>query len=823
MKHSVQTLVWLYDLLLKLYPRQYRAEYGEEMRCVFRLIADETARQGALPLIRLSSRELFDLPGAVVREHWRAGKSRKMNNKLLYLFAAIILTIACWPIAYFLWGFGSPVKVIVTATVGGLSASALAWAARRVSYRGWVYAGLFILAGLFLPASVLSEDFPDDQSTLFLILSAALVIAAFLLHSGLHLYRQLQNAGAVEGRGSQPQRKFAGRTATVVLVLSALLLTKALYNLYWSTVWDNTTDSLGYFWLVFPVAAALYSGAVISITLPGGTKLAGLLYALLIPALMIAVSTGAQSVDFFQLTEDRAGQVSQAIEAYYARKGSYPQDLRQLTPGYVLSLPGPVLLFGQDWCYEGGSDYYRLGAVYREHWSNPFITARVYASAGNPPEPSEICGKELSETRSQYAAKFNAVPTPVPLPTSAVSIPRTAVEPVLRAESLSVGNWSPDGAYLVFGLTAYYGELGGELEIDLHFLDAKTGQVCPASRPKWMEGWRSGGLRAHYTWLPDGRGLYVSDAGEMVVLTPCMDGVQELTGRYPVTFTQAVAFDEQSGGVLLKNPDAYWLLDGTSLEARQVPGITPGPAELQWSWGAWSPGGERLAISLLEQADTGATLYIVNGATGQVESSLPLQDASEANLPIVEWLTRYELLVHGSSLIVIDLGADPPETTDLIRDVFLLDIALPTDISSMDSLPNPTGDGYYLGVRVNQPHNQGVYLYASETDRVETFQHDTDTLFFFPGGQWMRLPKWEDSPTYRDEYEMGWLDQPGETHRLVVEATRRAAALKCFQDICLLARNWFSVPRKAFRWFRFPTENWSVSGNWRAQEGTPAT
>ena len=31
------------------------------------------------------------------------------------------------------------------------------------------------------------------------------------------------------------------------------------------------------------------------------------------------------------------------------------------------------------------------------------------------------------------------------------------------------------------------------------------------------------------------------------------------------------------------------------------------------------------------------------------------------------------------------------------------------------------------------------------------------------------LPKWEDSPAYRDEYEMVWLDQPGETHRLVIE------------------------------------------------------
>jgi len=33
----------------------------------------------------------------------------------------------------------------------------------------------------------------------------------------------------------------------------------------------------------------------------------------------------------------------------------------------------------------------------------------------------------------------------------------------------------------------------------------------------------------------------------------------------------------------------------------------------------------------------------------------------------------------------------------------------------------------------------------------------------------MRLPKWEDTPSYRDEYEMVWMDQPGETRRLVVE------------------------------------------------------
>lgn len=53
-----------------------------------------------------------------------------------------------------------------------------------------------------------------------------------------------------------------------------------------------------------------------------------------------------------------------------------PNDAR-LTPGYVLSLPGPVIIYGQDWCHDGGDDYYRLGYVVCEHWSGPRLTGQV--------------------------------------------------------------------------------------------------------------------------------------------------------------------------------------------------------------------------------------------------------------------------------------------------------------------------------------------------------------------------------------------------------------------------------------------------------------
>ena len=117
---------------------------------------------------------------------------------------------------------------------------------------------------------------------------------------------------------------------------------------------------------------------------------------------MIAVSARAQRVDFRQLTEERAERVSQAIETTYTRKGSYPQDLQHLIPWYVLSLPGPVTIYGQDWCYDGGEDYYRLGYVYREHWSDPDLHGRIYRAKGKVPDLPGICAEEIAALEKRY-------------------------------------------------------------------------------------------------------------------------------------------------------------------------------------------------------------------------------------------------------------------------------------------------------------------------------------------------------------------------------------------------------------------------------------
>lgn len=713
---------------------------------------------GLLALILLHLREFPRL----------GGRDRSLVLLALILFvglAAVPISTAIRAGETLQQGTGYFVWAILA--VSGLLAIAWGVGKRYPTALGLLVLGcLALFNGLELTALPVLAEPPAWQPALSVAVYTtlpALVVAtvAILAASGLRL---LLPAAASEplSPGAQLWR----------LTLAALVLAAYLVTFAWMWLWDGTNDGLrGLAMLMVSGLAAAAAALVLALSTTGWRRWAGVVFPILVVGTMQATASNAwQGVDNPTLivTERRAARIEQAVESYEEETGSYPDKLEALVPGKMWRVPLPMILPGDTWCYQGGEDYYRLGSIYRDHWSAPSITVRVYASAGAPPERSWSCDEKLAELQPQYdLARPGAGPTPEPLPTGPVPAERVSIQPVISAPSLAVGDWSPDGAYLIFGLTAYS---DAQTEVELHFLEAATGEVCRASEPAWTAGERSDGVREHVAWLPDGRLLYVSEGGETVAMTPCAEGAEPLTDRYPVPFTGAPSFDEQSRRVLLKSEEAYWLMDGNSLEVKQIAGIRPTGLESPWAWYDWSPGGERLVISLLNdpEGDNGGTLFIVDVATAEVERTLSLEDASMANLSVAEWLAPQKLLVHGG-LLEIDIGSDPPQTTDLLRDVFLLDLAYPADISSMDSLPNPAGEGYYLGIRANHPRNQSVYLYTSETGDVQVFEHDTHTLLFFPDGEWMALPQWEDEPSYRDEYELVWIERPGETGRLAVE------------------------------------------------------
>jgi hypothetical protein len=300
-----------------------------------------------------------------------------MNKKLSILLTAILL-LGIFGMLLLLGSSNALFLIAILALFIGLFAWAMPLILKRVNTKVWSITGFIILFGLLFPtSSLMSGNDAGTLSTLagttiFFLPSLALVDAAFLLYSGL-------------------TDTVSGRLKNVSLGLCFLLIIRTLYNLYVLTLWDNTYDPLGYLWLIVPIYAALLSGLTLSIALSDGKKLAGPLYTILATVLLISVSALAQHIDFRQETTRRAERTVQAIESYHERNGNYPETLSQLTPRYILSLPKPMIIYGQDWCYQSGSDYYRLGYIDRGHWSNPNLIGRVYKSVGEESYTQSIC------------------------------------------------------------------------------------------------------------------------------------------------------------------------------------------------------------------------------------------------------------------------------------------------------------------------------------------------------------------------------------------------------------------------------------------------
>lgn len=714
------------------------------------------------------------IPGLVVLTllHWREWNSlsQRTMNPILFAAGILLVTILVQLVRVILIGdiYQLEPLVLGTALLTVLAFMFIAWKwGKRYPLLLFVINVLYLTVFLAFDLGSLSmftESAPGQMYMHTLSALAYLAIPAMTIPVMAMLTTGMLNAPSA----TDEAKPVAWRLIFGRLTLGVISFGLLLYVYRWLWLWDGVDDGIRwYFMILVSGIASLSAGMVIAMTMTGIRRWAGLIFPIAVMGLIYLAGMTSfgiwNGITNYTITEERAARIQEAIENHRAKTGWYPLELEELVPGELWRVPLPMIMMGQGWCYQGGSNYYRLGAVYREHWSSPYLEARVYASAGEVPEGTWECDEKLADAIAQ-SGFYGPPPTPVPLPTSVASVPKVIVEPVLQAESLSIGSWSPDGAYLVLGLTEYFMKDGAErVTIDLRFLETGTGKICQPNQSQWEQ---SSGLPDHSAWLPDGRLLYLTDAGEVLAFTPCVPGAEDLTDRIPVRLTQVAAVDKHSGHILMKDEEAYWLLDGISLDVRKIADVH---AEMYWSWYDWSPGGERLAISWMSgpEVEDEAFLYIVDWASGEVTTTLPLEGASDANLPIAEWLTRDELLLHGDKLTVLDFRSNPPAMTDVLRDIFLLDIAYPNDVSSMDSVR--VGEEYYLGVQVNHPRNKDAYLYSSKTGQVEIFQHDVSTLFFLDDGQWMHLSKWEDEPSYRDEYMMVWMDQPNEPVRLKVE------------------------------------------------------
>lgn len=99
-------LGWFYTQSLKLYPREFRADFGDEMSAVFVQAIKDRNRTGKA--LRFFLRELRGLLLNLAREHWHSLTRKELSmttiRKPEWFFypAWIILTMLCVPIAFVL-------------------------------------------------------------------------------------------------------------------------------------------------------------------------------------------------------------------------------------------------------------------------------------------------------------------------------------------------------------------------------------------------------------------------------------------------------------------------------------------------------------------------------------------------------------------------------------------------------------------------------------------------------------------------------------------------------------------------------------------------
>lgn len=80
MTKNLQFLRRFYGLLLFLYPRSYREEYGRELQAVFDLSVEDAATAGGFEVENLILREIIAFPGAVLHEYLRERRRTKMEK-----------------------------------------------------------------------------------------------------------------------------------------------------------------------------------------------------------------------------------------------------------------------------------------------------------------------------------------------------------------------------------------------------------------------------------------------------------------------------------------------------------------------------------------------------------------------------------------------------------------------------------------------------------------------------------------------------------------------------------------------------------------------
>jgi len=195
-------------------------------------------------------------------------------------------------------------------------------------------------------------------------LAEILIVVFGLLLAAILIYRALGEKRPVD------------KTRRIIyLSLSVLLLLGLAATVVCHGVMVKATARGAEYHMPFgQVAFAVFLGMVLTALLAGRSRRIGLAFTILVPVLIVVSYVAGFLFKPQVVNAARAERIKRAVELYHQETGTYPASLADLKPGYMHVIHGPLTGRCQVWCYQCGSDYYRLGYVFIQRYYKPTLS-----------------------------------------------------------------------------------------------------------------------------------------------------------------------------------------------------------------------------------------------------------------------------------------------------------------------------------------------------------------------------------------------------------------------------------------------------------------
>jgi hypothetical protein len=154
---------------------------------------------------------------------------------------------------------------------------------------------------------------------------------------------------------------------------------------------------------------------------------------------------------------------------------------------------------------------------------------------------------------------------------------------------------------------------------------------------------------------------------------------------------------------------------------------------------------------------------LLDAESGEVVRTIDLPAAGEVSL--LDWLLDETIYVWlfseaGAGPVLVDLAGSEPRVITVLPELFGLDLVYPDEFSADTSVADESAGTYHIAFKLNTASDKATYLYHSESDQVEKLPVEGHTYLIFPDGDLEPLFLAEDEPTYTDEFDLVWVDEP---------------------------------------------------------------